>query len=410
MSDAEKEKKEIEEQAEALVNDIKAAVTGSDGEVEETDGAEESVSGSDSTEELEETESAEDEAEATDEAEPADEEAEEAEPVAATVSDSPLVEDEPVYEAPRKEHKPHRRSADKPKSEEKDFFEEKGKGTDFLAKKIGMPLGIGLGIGGLVVGLLVGALAFGSGASSAFAGKAKISEAELDAPVAVVNYKGKKIDISARDIITTSSSLSSAKMEDGTYDLPSAEFVLTAARDKVLEVEAEARGISVSDEDLKAKSLETLGTDEISAVAETYGIDEETIRATLRSQCIQDKMREQTGSKMEMPEPPTAPDSPKEGDESTATADYAKYIIELAGDEWDADAGKWADPEGEWATTLTEDAGFTASKATYEAASLAYSLAYTDFVDKQTAYSDVWQKIADDIYSNATVSISTLVQ
>ena len=359
--------------------------------------------------------------------EPVDEETsdttDEPEPDTTEVADEPgevdeeLVEDEPdeVDKEPVDDEKP----VDKPVAKATAVKSEKApeslsggtpKKDGFLAKKIGMPVGLALAAGGLVVGLLVGNAVFGSGASAKFAGKSSISEAELDAPIAVVNYKGKKIDVSARDIITTSSTLTSAKLEDGTYDLPSAEFVLTTARDKVLEIEAEARGVSVSEEDLKAKSLETLGTDDISAVATTYGMDEETIRAAMKSQCIQDKMREQSGSEMEMPEPPTAPDSPAKGSESTATADYAKYIIGLAGDAWDAKAGKWADPESTWATSLTEEAGFTSSKATYEAASMAYSLAYTDFVEKQTAYSDVWQKLSDDIYSNASVSISTLIQ
>lgn len=297
-----------------------------------------------------------------------------------------------------------------PESDSKGSSGDEPKKVGFFAQRIGMPVGLALAAGGIVVGLLVGSAVFGSGASTTFAGKSSITEAELDAPIAVVNYKGKKIDISARDIITTSSTLTSAKKEDGTYDLPSAEFVLTAARDKVLENEAEARGVRVSEEDLKTKSMETLGTDDISAIATTYGMDEETIRTALKSQCIQDKMREQSGSDMETPEPPTAPDSPAKGSEDTATADYAKYIIGLAGNAWDEKAGKWADPESIWATSLTEEAGFTSSKATYEAASMAYSVAYTDFVEKQTAYSDVWQKLSDDIYSNASVSISTLIQ
>ena len=41
---------------------------------------------------------------------------------------------------------------------------------------------------------------------------------------------------------------------------------------------------------------------------------------------------------------PEAPAQPEDGNEDTASKDYADYIIKLAGDEWDAEKGTWLPP------------------------------------------------------------------
>jgi C_GCAxxG_C_C family probable redox protein len=96
--------------------------------------------------------------------------------------------------------------------------------------------------------------------------------------VGTYTYDGEVYEITAREAIAQQSSLDGIRISEGTYAMPAAESVLSAARTAVLMKDVEGHGITVSDEELLAYASETFGTDDIASLANTYGMDEETAK------------------------------------------------------------------------------------------------------------------------------------
>lgn len=271
------------------------------------------------------------------------------------------------------------------------------------------PVWVGIAFACLVVGVLCGHFLLGSGlgAAGGISGKITISEGELDRTVGSFTYKGQTTSVSARDVINSSSSLNSAKTEDGSYRLPAADGVLSVARTKILLMDAESKGIQVSDEDVSAYAKQTLGSDDYSTIASGYGMDADAVKELLRQSAIMGKLREQVVS-TQLPTSPKAPTAPAAGNETTATAEYARYIIALAGDEWDSSKNGWASTDSPYATAL---ANYTVSNdsATYEAAQAAYYVAYQKYATAQSEVSTQWSNYVNGLFCNASVNVSSLV-
>ena len=87
--------------------------------------------------------------------------------------------------------------------------------------------------------------------------------------------------------------------------------------------------------------------------------------------------------------------------------DYATYIIELAGDEWDAQADTWASPDGPFAKALSRF-NISSKGATYEAATEAYYVAYQLYTEQASNASAVWTDYVNGVLSNATMNVYTL--
>ncbi|WP_077597532.1 hypothetical protein [Olsenella urininfantis] len=276
-------------------------------------------------------------------------------------------------------------------------------------KGLSTPIWVGIAIACLVVGVLCGHFLLGgaSGVVGGIAGKTTISEGELDHAVGSFTYKGQTTSVSARDVITATSSLNSAKAEDGSYKLPKADGVLAVARTKILLMDAEAKGIKVTDDDVSAYAKQTLGSDDYATIASSHGMDADTVKELLRQSAIMGKLREQVVT-AQLPASPTAPTAPAGGEEATATAEYAKYVIGLAGDEWDSDKNGWVSADSPYATAL---ANYTVSNdsATYEAAKAAYYVAYQKYTTAKGELSAQWSNYVNDLLCNASVSISTLM-
>lgn len=266
-------------------------------------------------------------------------------------------------------------------------------------------------VASLAIGLVVGFVAYPHiplpGSSAALPGKATVSEAELDLPMGSYTYEGKKTTVSVRDAILESTTVEAARNSDGTYDIPSADAVLSIARNQVLAADAEERGITATEEDAAAYAEETLGTRDFSQIASSYSMDATQVAELMRRSAVLKKLRDSVITTQAYVEP-RAPEAPAAGDEDTPTAEYASYIISLLGDEWDSNANTWARADGPFRTQL-KDYTISNDSATYSAAQAAYYVAYTQYSSTQQQVSTEWTDYVNGLLSNVTVELATLV-
>ena len=281
--------------------------------------------------------------------------------------------------------------------------------TDDSASKRALlptPLWAGICAACLVLGILIGHFVMGTNYGS-LNGKLTVDEGDLDRVVGVYVYKGKTYEVTAREAILESSSLSLAKTSEGSYRVPSADNVLAVARNAVLLQEAESEGISASEQDMVVFAENQLGTSDYSSIATTYGMDEEAVKELIRQSAVIEKLRSQVVT-TPVGEAPVAPVAPEDGNEEAASADYAAYIIGLAGDEWNSETGKWASENGPYATAL-KDYSVTSQSATYAAANAAYYVAYAAYSDASTTASSEWTDYVNGLLCEAKFAVSTMV-
>lgn len=242
--------------------------------------------------------------------------------------------------------------------------------------------------------------------SGALGGKTSISEDELDKVVATYRYDDEVVSITAREAIAHESSLDALRNADGGYAMPSAESVISAARTAVLMRDVEAHGITVSDEELLAYAAETFGTSDLASLAASYTMDEAAVRERVRESCAIAKLRAEVVPSSG--EGPVAPTEPEDGDVQTASADYAAYIIALAGDEWDSERGTWVSDEGPYGNAL-KGYNVRPDSATYEAAETAYNIAFQLHSDALTAGTTQWSDYVNAQLCEAELALSSLV-
>lgn len=275
-------------------------------------------------------------------------------------------------------------------------------------KSVKLPIAIVIGVAALVCGLLIGrfvlsGINFGGGV----AGKTTLTESELDTTVGSYSYGGKSYNISARDAITSQASLDSVKDSDGNYTMPSADSVLSVARNNVLAKEVESKGISVTDDEVTAYAESTLGTSDYSTIASQYSMDADQVQKILKQSAAVKKLYDtvvttSTGTA------PTAPTTAATGQEDVATADYYNYIVGLMGDEWDTTTNTWARTDGPYYAALSSQT-FTDNTATYSQAETAYYVAYQQYSQTASSASTQWTSYVNGLLSNASIQISSLV-
>ncbi len=253
-----------------------------------------------------------------------------------------------------------------------------------------------------IVGYFVGAGGFspeGYGVSAA-----AITEDELDTVVATYSYNGTSYTITAQEAIESEYSLEQSQNDDGTYDAPSASTILSYVRTRIQLIDAAARGIEVDDEEAAEYAEEMLGTSDYEEIADTYGVSEEQAEQIVVENATISKLYTQIvpeASELELPSQPTAPD---DGDEDTASEEYAAYIIELLGDEWDADADTWASTDGDYYAALGSEE-FTSESATYGQALTAYYVAYEQYVELVSAVNEQLTAYLETLYADAELTI-----
>ena len=270
------------------------------------------------------------------------------------------------------------------------------------------PVVIGIAVVCAIVGVLIGKFLLGGVGAGAVAGKTTVSEGELNNAMATYNYAGTTGTISVRDVITSSGTLDAAKDDQGNYKIPSADEALSFARSAIIEKEAEKRNLTVSDDDIKSYASEMLGSDDLESIASSYGMDVDTAKKLIKQSAMMKKLREQVVSDSDAGEAPTAPTKAADDQKQVPTAEYAQYIIKLAGSEWDSANNKWASTDGQYATAL-KDYTITNEGATYEAAQAAYNVAYQNYSVKQSEITTKWTDFVNGLLSNASIQLSTLV-
>lgn len=249
-----------------------------------------------------------------------------------------------------------------------------------------------------VSGYFLGSGGFGSKGVSA----PVFAESELDATVATWKFKGASHKISAREAIESQYSLDSVKDEDGNYPAPSADAVLSYVRNRILLEEASKQGIELSDEDLSSSAEASLGTSDFSAIADQYGVSEDQAKQIVREQGTIQKLYQNVMD--DAPAMPKAPAEPESGDENEAKAEYAAYIIDLAGKEWDAEAGTWAKLDGAYATALAGEE-ITPESATYAQAQKAYAVAYQQYMLESQGANAKWTSYVNELFGEADVEL-----
>ena len=249
-----------------------------------------------------------------------------------------------------------------------------------------------------VSGYFLGSGGFGSKGVSA----PVFAESERDATVATWKFKGASHKISAREAIESQYSLDSVKDEDGNYPAPSADAVLSYVRNRILLEEASKQGIKLSDEDLSSSAEASLGTSDFSAIADQYGVSEDQAKQIVREQGTIQKLYQSVMD--DAPAMPKAPAEPESGDENEAKAEYAAYIIDLAGKEWDAEAGTWAKLDGAYATALAGEE-ITPESATYAQAQKAYAVAYQQYMLESQGANAKWTSYVNELFGEADVEL-----
>ena len=250
-----------------------------------------------------------------------------------------------------------------------------------------------------VVGFFVGNGGFGGKG----VGSATLTEDQLDSTVASYSYNGKKSDITAREAIESQYSLDTVKDDDGNYTAPSADVILSYVRNQILLDAAEDEGITVSSKEMKQYAEDSIGTSDYKTMATQYGVSKDQAKQIVRqSATLQKLYKKKVGDASASM--PTAPTEPADGNEETASKDYADYIINLAGDEWDSSKGTWKDEDSIYAKAFADDA-FTADSATYKQAMTAYYTAYQQYSSQASSASSKWTEYANSLYAKANINI-----
>ncbi len=294
-------------------------------------------------------------------------------------------------------------------------------------QSLGVGAWIGIAVAACVIGVLIGKFMLG-GSSSAL-NKTSLTEGELDTVVGTYTQGGSSKSVTARQVIEMTSSLESAKSDDGNYKVPSADNILYAVRNSIAISEAESRGISPSDEDLLNYAEKTLGqTPDFESIATSNNLDVETVKNLLRDSYRIHELQNQIGGEMSATEPeyPTEPEyatkneagenlpddqiqKNREEAHQKATPEYAAYIIKLAGDEWDAANNKWKSEDGDYAKALSSYQ-ITSDSANYEAAYAAYQVAYSKYSEEQSKHYETVTNYLSDLYAKSSINILTLAQ
>jgi hypothetical protein len=285
------------------------------------------------------------------------------------------------------------------------------RGRHMRGLRIGIVHALVIGAVALVVGALIGVFVYPllplPGTRASLPGRTTVTADELGMPLGSYAYDDEVTQVTVREAIEETTSLEAAKNEDGTYDLPSADAVLSVARNHFLLLEAESRGVAASDDEVKAYARDTWGTDDFAALASGYRMSEEQVKELMTRAATLRKLRDEVVTTSALGEP-TPPAEPEAGMEDYATQEYAEYILGLVGDEWDANANWWAREDGPFRNQLI-NFSISNDEATYAAAQAAYFVARSQYAAVERQIAEEWSTYVNQILSEVTVELGTLV-
>ena len=242
-----------------------------------------------------------------------------------------------------------------------------------------------------------------SAKSTGAIGKTVVTEDELDTVMGNYNFEGSSHEITIRNVIEEFTTLDAAVNEDGTYNVPSTDDVLSYIRNHIILDEADARGITATDEDIDAYCMDTYGMTDIDSIAASVGVTSEVAKEQLKDATLMSLLRGQVVT-TDAGAAPTAPESSE--DEDAESEEYAQYIFDLVGDEWDAENDTWASTDGEYYAALSTYP-ISNDSASYEAAYAAYTVAYQDWYNQYTQMTSEWTDFANELFCKTSVSIGT---
>lgn len=264
-----------------------------------------------------------------------------------------------------------------------------------------------------VVALCLGLLIGGTVGSSKIGGVTNLGATSFSSDkenlvIARYTYKGLQT-ISLKDMIDAGGM---TQNDDGDYNMPSAENVISVIRMKILESEAKNSGVSITDEDVTQYVKDYLGMESIKDVAEAYGYGEDQLKTLLSETVLQNKFQEKiAGKRPEIPNAPTAP--AEDADANEGTEEYAKLIQEIVGDEWDTKAndgkGGWTTKDSDYAKAAAEF-DITNKSATYDAAAAVYQVAYNKYTADLTEFNQKINEYNNNLLKDVTITIATAVQ
>ena len=214
---------------------------------------------------------------------------------------------------------------------------------------LGTPVWIIICVVALVAGVLCGHFLLGKGTASA-SGETTISDSELDNAIATYTYNGTSHDITAREVLEQNGSLENQANDDGTYNVPSADDVLSYARNAVVLEDANAQGISVTDDDVSQYAQNTLGTDDFATIGSNYGLDEDATKSLLHDAAVIKKLRDSVvttrcpTSPPPLPRPLTATRTPR----PPTTRSTSSTLPETR----DSENNTWARTDGSYYSAL----------------------------------------------------------
>lgn len=285
------------------------------------------------------------------------------------------------------------------------------RGRHMRGLRLGIVPVLAIAVVALAIGVVVGIFAYPllplPGTRASLPGRTTVMGDELGMPLGSYAYDGEVTMVSVREAIEETTSLEAAKNEDGTYDIPSADAVLSVARNHFLLLEAESRGVAASDDEVKAYARNAWGTDDFAALASSYRMREEQAKELVKRAATLRKLRDKVVTTSALGEP-VPPAEPEEGMEDYATQAYAEYILGLVGDEWDANANWWAREDGPFRSQLI-NFSISNEEATYAAAQAAYFVARSQYAAVERQIAEEWSTYVNQILSEVTVELGTLV-
>ena len=242
-----------------------------------------------------------------------------------------------------------------------------------------------------------------SAASTEALGKTVVTESELDTVMAHYTFEGESHDITIRNVIEEFTTVEAAVQSDGTYNVPSTDDVLSYVRNHIILDEAANRNIEATDADIEAYCMDTYQTTDIDSIAASVGVTSEVAKDQLKDATVMSLLRGQVVT-TNAGSAPAAPTSSEDEDE--ANAEYAEYVLDLVGDEWDAENDTWASTDGSYYAALSSYP-ISNDSATYEAAYAAYSVAYQAWYSVYTQMTSEWTDYANTLFCEASISIGT---
>lgn len=266
------------------------------------------------------------------------------------------------------------------------------------------PAWIAICVVALFIGLAVGH--FFIGGSMSAVGSTTVEESKLDDTIATYTYDGESYDVTIREVLEENGDVSSQANDDGTYDVPTTDTVVSYIRNEIVLKEASNQGITATDEEVAAYSESMLGSSDYATIGSNYNMDEESTKALLTDATIMKKLRDSVVT-TEVGDAPTAPEEPEDGNEDTTNETYAQYIINLLGDEWDSENNTWARTDGTYYSTLSSYE-ISNDSASYAAALQAYYVAYSNYYTASSEASSEWTAYVNTLLDGATVQVSTL--